>query len=523
LVVEDNRDMREFICRVLEPDAHTRAVENGRLALQAISERVPDLVLSDMMMPEVTGAELLAELRKDEQFRDVPVVLLTAKADDDVKLNLLQDGAQDYVMKPFSVDELRVRVRNQLQTKRTRDLLRKALDTRSADLAGMVGELTAARSAAERANAAKDNFLAVLSHELRTPLTPALAAASALLGANPPEVGEQREYLGIIRRNIELEARLVDDLLDITRIGRDKLRIQTAPVDLHAILRDALAIADPALRGKKIAVVSHLDGAGPVIRGDSARLAQIFANILNNAAKFTPEAGQVTIDCEAVGDRARVKVSDTGIGIAQENLVRIFDPFRQAEAGTARQFGGLGLGLSIAKGLVEAHGGSIRLWSDGAARGTQVTVELPLPAIGIPPLAVESPASEPAAPARSLRILLVEDHEDTRRILGRLMTRWGHAVTIASTVAEARQAMESHEFDLMLSDLGLPDGSGCDVIAHLREKSEIPAVAMSGYGMETDLARTQAAGFNQHVIKPVSAEMLHEVLSRLAGAPDTVT
>ncbi|WP_049975538.1 ATP-binding protein [Chthoniobacter flavus] len=522
LVVEDNRDMRDFICRVLEPDAETRAVENGRVALEAMTERIPDLVLTDMMMPEMTGDELLTELRSSERLRDVPVVMLTAKADDDLKFNLLQDGAQDYVMKPFSVAELRARVRNQLQTKRARDVLQRTLDTRSQDLAAMVSELARARSVAESANSAKDSFLAVLSHELRTPLTPALAATSALISAPPSDPEVLREFLAVIRRNIELEARLVDDLLDVTRINRDKLRIQPTTVDLHSILRDALSMAAPVLREKEIATVADLMAEGPAIHGDAARLAQVFSNLLTNAAKFTPESGQVTLRSEVVGSMVRVMVKDTGIGISGEVLPHIFEPFRQGEAAKARRFGGLGLGLSIAKGLVEAHGGTIRAYSDGPGQGAVFTVELPV----LSPDAVHAEAtpstSNPAAMVRTLHVLLVEDHEDTRRILTRLISFWGHTLTVAISVAEACQALDAEKFDLVLSDIGLPDGSGFDVVAKLRKISTIPAVAMSGYGMESDLARTQAAGFNEHLVKPVSAEALREVLARLGSQGESV-
>ena len=521
LVVEDNRDMRDFICRVLEPDVQTRPAENGRAALAAIHERMPDLVLADMMMPEMTGEELVAALRKDERLRDLPVILLTAKADEELKLNLLAEGAQDYVMKPFSIDELRARVRNQLQTKLTRDALRRALDSRSEDLAAMVGELAAVKVAAETANAAKDDFLAVLSHELRTPLTPALAAVSSLQSTPPTDPTELRDSLAVIRRNIELEARLVDDLLDITRITRGKLRIQSAPVDVHAILRDALAAAAPALSGKNIATVLDLPSGAAFVSGDAARLTQVFSNLLANSVKFTPAGGQVTIRSAPNGERVNIEITDTGIGIAPHVMSRIFDPFRQGDAGMTRRFGGLGLGLSVAKSLVEAHGGTITVRSAGHDQGTTFTVEFPALAAGSRPAGGTQPSSSEAAAAadRSLRVLLVEDHEDTRIVLQRLISRAGHTVTTACTVADAREAIARDGFDLLLSDLGLPDGSGLEVIAALREKSDIPAVAMSGYGMEADLARTRAAGFIEHIIKPVDADALRALLTRFAAPP----
>lgn len=521
LVVEDNQDMRDFICRVLEPDAQTRTAENGREALAAIRARTPDLILTDMMMPVMTGEELVAALRQDEGLRDVPVILLTAKADDEMKLNLLMEGAQDYVLKPFSIDELRARVRNQLQTKLTRDTLRHALDTRSDDLAAMVRELAAAKTAAVAANAAKDDFLAVLSHELRTPLTPALAAASALMN-EAADATEVRESLAIIRRNIELEARLVDDLLDVTRITQGKLRIHSTPVDLHAILHDALAMVNPALREKRITAVMDLTKAQPLIRGDAARLTQVFSNLLGNAAKFTPADGQVTIRSTLTGEKIRIEIEDTGIGITPELLPQVFDPFRQGHVDTTRRFGGLGLGLSVAKGLVEAHGGSISARSAGCKQGATFTVELPALAAGSATLSVPaSPGGAFTAPARSLRVLLVEDHDDTRQILHLLMMRWGHSVTTASTLTQARQELAEKTFDLLLSDIGLPDGSGLEVIAALREKSDIPAIAMSGYGMEADIARAHAAGFTEHIVKPVTADLLRKTLSRFSSLPET--
>ena len=263
-------------------------------------------------------------------------------------------------------------------------------------------ELAQARDAAEAASRAKDDFLAVLSHELRTPLTPALAAVSELESAPPSDPAELRESLALIRRNVELEARLVDDLLDLTRISAGKLRIASAPVDLHVILRDALAIAEPVLREKNIAVESGLEASRHLVRGDAARLAQVFSNVLTNAAKFTPPAGRVTLRSTNVdGSEVCVEVGDSGIGIAPEMLPVIFEPFRQEEASTTRRFGGLGLGLSVAKSLVEAHGGTISARSDGRDRGA--TFAITLPALEATALAAENPA----ASAETLRVLLI--------------------------------------------------------------------------------------------------------------------
>ena len=382
-------------------------------------------------------------------------------------------------------------------------------------------ELAQALEATEEANRAKDNFLAILSHELRTPLTPALVAASELEGAPPSDPAVLRESVALIRRNIELEARLVDDLLDLTRITSGKLRIASEPLDLHAVLLDALAIAEPKLSEKNICVTNELAAHRHLVRGDAARLTQVFSNLLTNAAKFTPAAGLVAIRTANTDEgKLRIEVSDTGIGIAPDVLPKIFDPFCQGEVGTTRRFGGLGLGLSLAKNLIDVHGGRIEAQSEGRGRGA--TFSVTLPALGATRLNAEDSADDvtPAAPAGSLRVLLVEDHEDTRHVLHQLMTRWGHTVTAAGAVAQARGAIAAGSFDLLLSDISLPDGSGIEVVAALREKSNAPAVAMSGYGMDADLARARAAGFTEHIVKPVGRESLRELLAKVSATRD---
>jgi CheY-like chemotaxis protein len=277
----------------------------------------------------------------------------------------------------------------------------------------------------------------------------------------------------------------------------------------------------PALQEKQITPVLDLARERLMIRGDAARLTQVFSNLFGNAAKFSPPGGQVTIRTLQSADKMRVEIEDNGIGIAPELLPHIFEPFRQGQAGTTRRFGGLGLGLSVAKGLVEAHGGTISVRSAGHKQGATFIVELPVIAAGsIPENAAAPPSLSPDAPARSLRVLLVEDHDDTRHVLHRLMTRWSHSVTVASTLAEARKAIAERTFDLLLSDIGLPDGSGYDVIAALREHSDIPAIAMSGYGMEADIARVHAAGFTEHIVKPVTAEALRKMLHRFSTRPE---
>jgi signal transduction histidine kinase len=377
-------------------------------------------------------------------------------------------------------------------------------------------QLEHAKHAAEDANRAKDQFLAVLSHELRTPLTPALAAASDLEAAYDIEPGELREALSLIRRNIELEARLVDDLLDLTRITKGKLQVQFSTVDLHQTIQHATEMCRTEAKVPCSNLSVHLDATAYHVRGDAARLAQVFWNLILNAVKFTPTEGSVTIrSTNPQPNRVRIEVTDTGIGIAADKLTRIFEPFQQGEESTTRRYGGLGLGLSVAKGLMDAHGGTITAYSEGVNLGTTFIVEM---STTTPSLQSKSdPAVRPAVTGRSLRVLVVEDHADTRQALCRILSRWGHTVQAAGTVAEAEAAVSRFRPELLLSDIGLPDGTGVELLEKLRNHYSCVAIAMSGYGMESDLEQTRRAGFKAHLVKPVAAERLKDAIETLTA------
>ena len=373
-------------------------------------------------------------------------------------------------------------------------------------------ELRKARDAAEAANRAKDEFLAALSHELRTPLTPVLMLAADMeQSAELPEA--VRADFAMIRKNVELEARIIDDLLDLSRITHGKLALSFGPVDVHALIGHALAILRSDREAKDIIIECALDAAAHQASGDGVRLQQVFWNVLKNAIKFTPHGGRITIRSWNEAGHLRVSTTDTGLGITPEEMPRIFNAFAQGREAAAPSFGGLGLGLSITALLVKEHRGRIWVESAGRNQGATFHLELPLATASAITQSATPPASNGAV--RALRILLVEDHDDTRDVLVRLLTRWGHRVTTAGSLAEARGKISGGTFDVLLSDVGLPDGTGCDVITVWREKSNGPAFAMSGYGMEADLARTEAAGFSDHLVKPVSAEKLRGLLTRL--------
>jgi CheY-like chemotaxis protein/anti-sigma regulatory factor (Ser/Thr protein kinase) len=260
----------------------------------------------------------------------------------------------------------------------------------------------------------------------------------------------------------------------------------------------------------------HLDATAYHVRGDAARLAQVFWNLILNAVKFTPTEGSVTIrSTNPQPNRVRIEVTDTGIGIAADKLTRIFEPFQQGEESTTRRYGGLGLGLSVAKGLMDAHGGTITAYSEGVNLGTTFIVEM---STTTPSLQSKSdPAVRPAVTGRSLRVLVVEDHADTRQALCRILSRWGHTVQAAGTVAEAEAAVSRFRPELLLSDIGLPDGTGVELLEKLRNHYSCVAIAMSGYGMESDLEQTRRAGFKAHLVKPVAAERLKDAIETLTA------
>ena len=373
-------------------------------------------------------------------------------------------------------------------------------------------ELRHALGEARRANEAKDRFLAVLSHELRTPLNPVLMAASAMESDLdiPPDM---RADISMIRRNVELEARLIDDLLDLTRIANGKVQLQRRIVDGHQLLEEASAVvcgdesvAQPPITLELRAAQYHLDA-------DPARIQQVFWNLIRNAVKFTPPDGHVVIRTDnGEGGRFRVQVIDTGIGIAREALPKIFTAFEQGDTEITRAFGGLGLGLAISYALAELHGGTLRAESAGVGKGATFVFEVPTVERGT--IALEPATNSPAETDRR-RILLVEDHAATAALMARLLRRRGHQVVLAHNRADAIAIGLREEFDIVISDLGLPDGTGFEVMEALRSKTRAVAIALSGYGMEADIAQTMKAGFHSHLTKPVDAQKLYEAIERI--------
>jgi PAS domain S-box-containing protein len=372
------------------------------------------------------------------------------------------------------------------------------------------------RDEAEAASRAKDHFLAVLSHELRTPLTPVLTGIS-LLEKDGSLSARAQQYVRVLRRNVELEARLIDDLLDLTRIARGKAELDKRRVELRTIIEGAVEVCRADIDARRLHFGVDWGTPPYVIEADTARLQQVFWNLLKNAIKFTPPGGRVGIRCRRAGTDVAIDVNDSGIGIDARDLPRIFDAFTQAESSMNHRFGGLGLGLSISKGLVEMHAGSIGVHSDGKDRGATFTVRLPLVASDARVVRPDTAVAADVRRAGGLRILLVEDHGDTAELIASALELEGHHVLSAGDVATALQIAASETFDLLLSDLGLPDGTGIDVMRGLRSFGvTVPGIAFSGYGQDADLDQTRAAGFQAHILKPVDPDRLLEAIQTTA-------
>jgi PAS domain S-box-containing protein len=374
-------------------------------------------------------------------------------------------------------------------------------------------KLLEANKALEDANYAKDQFLAALSHELRTPLTPVLATLTNWEASDELPASFLSD-IQMLRRNVELEARLIDDLLDLNRIIKGKLLLNLELLDAHELLQSVVTMFRSKINAKQLTVSMNLNATRHYVKADSARLQQIFGNILNNATKFTEPNGHITITTtDDTQGRMVIAFKDDGIGMTADVLERLFQPFEQgADVG---RYGGLGLGMAISKALVEIHAGIITAASEGAGRGAEFVVTLP----SIYASTMKTPAikgvTEKANPqAGGISILLVEDHEDTADVMSRLLRDKGYSVQTCATVAEALKMIRLREFNLVLSDIGLPDGTGIDLIREIRQHSTTPAIALTGFGKDQDIARYKEAGFDAHLTKPVNFQKLEMVINQ---------
>jgi PAS domain S-box-containing protein len=382
----------------------------------------------------------------------------------------------------------------------------------------------AARADAERASRVKDEFVAMVSHELRTPLNAMLGWTQLMV---KPDAGPDviARGIGVITRNIRLQGQLISDLLDVSRIVSGKLRLEIDHVDLKSIIADAIDTVQHDADQKHIAIKRHLDNRAGMIAGDAARIQQIIWNLLSNAIKFTPDGGQIAVRLRKFGTDAQITVTDTGVGIRPEFLPHIFERFQQADQSITRRVGGLGLGLSIAKHLVELHGGSIVAESGGIGEGATFTIVLPAsgaerrdaPSAGVPTETAQGRES-----LNGIRILVVEDERDTCEFLDRFLRGYGADVVVARSAAEALSCVAADKIDMVVSDIGLPDMDGYDLMQRIRQLpadrgGATPALALTAYARTEDRTRAFRAGYQAHLAKPIEPAELVVTISSFAS------
>lgn len=459
--------------------------------------------------------ELVELIRTQPVWSDLPIVILSRSGNESPKLaaTLANLGNVSVLERPVRVTTLLSVVKSSLRARLRQYEVREHL----AELARTQQELHAARDAAEGANRAKDRFLAVLSHELRTPLTPVLLSVAAM-EADPDAPDAIRKELAMVRRNIQMESKLIDDLLDLSRVSNGKLQLHRQSVEVNAAVRHVFDIcqSDVLEKGQHL----HLDlSPSPFwVNADPTRLNQAIWNLFKNAVKFTPEKGQLFVRVSPTQEKyVRIEVRDTGIGISPSILPNIFDAFEQGGDGITQKFGGLGLGLAISKALVELHGGMIQAISGGVGNGSTFAIELPLDASAPKNNSPFAPAPEKQPWKKPPRLLVVEDHHDTATVLMRQLQRIGCLVTTAANAESARGLASNQEFDVLISDIGLPDARGYELMGELSRLYGLHGIAMSGYGMETDIAKSKEAGFSEHLTKPIDLQSLESAIRRLVG------
>ncbi len=517
----------------------------------------PNVVLLDLSLPDSFGLETLA--RWLAVAPALPVIVLTGSDDEALAVHAVREGAEDYLVKGRIDGGLLVQaIRYAIERKKVQEDLRHAkagLEIRveertaelreiNAQLQGEIAERTlaqhqaaellkreqAARLEVEAANRSKDEFLAILSHELRTPLN-AILGWSEILRTGEPTREEVAEGVEVIERNARSQARLVEDVLEVSRIICGKIRLNLGRIDLLAVIDAALASARPAATTKGITLQS-LAGPLPALSpGDADRLQQVVWNLISNAIKFTPSGGEVTVRARQDETHTEIEVSDTGIGIQLDFLPFVFDRFRQSDASITRSHGGLGLGLSISRHLVEMHGGSVSAASAGEGKGATFTVSLPLelPAGHTLEVAVTGGGQEPQETGTAgnsglagLRVLVLDDETDSRRVVVRLLTRAGVEVREADSASLVTGILSEWPADVLISDIAMPGEDGYSLIRRLRASTNaawrtLPAMALTAFARPEDQAQALAAGFQMHLAKPFEPAVLLSAVTSLAS------
>jgi PAS domain S-box-containing protein len=636
LLADDNVDMRDYVRRLLERQYEVVAVADGQQALAAIAERLPDLVITDVMMPGLDGFGLLAAVRAEARTRMLPVIMLSARAGEEARIEGAGAGADDYLVKPFSARELLARVASHLGLARQRSELERALRYRSEQLETLIerapigiylvdaefriravnpvarpvfgdieggiegrnfeevlhlirersyaeqivkvfrhtletGEpyfvsehaanrpeggvpafyewrleritlpdgklglvcyfrdisaqvearkaVEESREALKEADRRKDEFLATLAHELRTPLAP-IHNALQILRLAGKDGAVARSVYDMMDRQVAHMVRLVDDLMEVSRITRGKIELRRQRVDLGTIIRSAVETTRPLIDASGHLLTVDLGREPLELDADAVRLAQVFGNLLNNAAKYTPNGGQITLRAERRDDNVSVSVRDNGEGIRADVLPQVFDPFVQGERNYTRSQGGLGIGLTLARSIVALHGGSVEARSAGLGQGSEFIVRLPL----LPPAASTTALASSRPPTRiaGQRILVVDDNVDAAESLGALLRCLGAQVVTVHDGPSALEALRTEKPVAAVLDIGMPGMDGYEVARRVRaapDGGDITLIALTGWGNDDDRRRSREAGIDHHLVKPVDLRVLEDLLAARPEAP----
>ena len=482
------------------------------------------------MMPKLDGFGLLHALRSDEQTRTIPVILLSARAGEESRVEGMGAGADDYLIKPFSARELLARVESHINLQRERKRAEEKLEQL------MLLEQQA-RASAELANRVKDEFLAMLSHELRTPLN-AIVGWTHLLKSGALGDVDRARGIEVIDRNASAQRTIIDELLDVSRIITGKLKLEPKPIDPVTVVEAAIDAIRPAALAKEIEIVVSIERNRGLIVAEAVRLQQVIWNLLTNAVKFTPKNGRVEVRMNVVGQDFEIVISDTGDGIAPDFLPFIFDRFRQADTSARRKHGGLGVGLSIVRSLVELHGGTIRAASDGPGKGATFTITIPIMGLsdrdgkcGEESVQLIDSRWKPKDQAADgdvetsllsgLKVLAVDDQEDTRDLIMLALMRFGADVRVSNSATSALAAIAEWQPNVIVSDIGLPEMDGYDFMRALRKTEgdgqRIPAIALTGYAGAVDESKALDAGYELHFSKPINLSELAHAIARLSG------
>jgi signal transduction histidine kinase len=534
LIVDDQPGNLE-VASALLADMNVECVlaRSADEALLALLDREFAAIVLDIRMPGMSGLELAELIKSRRRTRDVPILFLTAHMlDDRDVIRGYQLGAADYLAKPIQREVLRSKISVFVELyRRTRELAQAntALSQEVAERQRMAEELRLTNQdlerrvlerteALEQADRRKDEFLASLAHELRNPLAPIRAAAELLRLENKTDATIARART-IIARQIEHMTRLVDDLLDVSRITSDKLKLRLASVRLSEVVAAAIETSQPMIteRGHQLTVV--LPNRDVVLDADLPRLSQALSNLLTNAAKYTAPGGDIRIVAEAQDDAVMLRVVDSGMGIEADVLPVIFDLFIQGDQPTDWTTSGLGIGLTLARRLVQMHGGTLEAMSAGRDQGSTFLLMLPLSKTMAASASTSS--SNPADPAaESRRVLIVDDNEDAAEMLSVLVEAWGHSARVARDGIEAMDVARAYEPEFVLLDLGLPRANGFDVARDMRAEPwgrSARIIAVTGWGRDADKQRSRDAGFDEHLVKPVPTDHLKALLSQPPG------